>query len=592
MYGGYLIAAPALLVAMSLRFVVAVTRASGIPTALVNPKAAWSPRLVRDVIDDISSKRHQYVVFVPPFRFGLVNVVRSGTSTFLRTTPDADRSNNLALLPEATGIPREYPVRVRKNAADLTQEERVRFVAAVLELRNKVVDGDPDGVNWWFKWDQVHSRSGTHTHSVTVNNISQDQAAPAFLAWHRVVVNEFEKALQAIDPDITVPYWDWTTDPRRTPDRSGRLVDLMTADFMGAARGEVGPPFTSLYASAGGGVTREATGSPAAPPATLRRLMPVGKGPREVATDDLDWSDQPAWGVRPAGMSPVDSGNPWIPDDRGVLWDGFGGDRSDAYRRLLDDLYLAHSWCHRFVGGDIALDDFSRAFRDPFVFLIHSNVDRLYASWQLRQQDDRRDWAWRLDSTKLYGTEDTHHDLKNPLNPWSGGSQSVAPWTASPPLMAKDPSVVRPPLYDKYAYDDELTCSWSALLMGKRLPNGDRVEATIQYDVVPAGSVDIQLVLGPALRWWKSVTIADLANTPTTLPGFPGSGTGVRVIEAEDDNRGGTVRVATASLPTTRLLLSKQVRSWFWIKRELQYQLGDLEFLPDGSRLVLSWVAD
>lgn len=31
-----------------------------------------------------------------------------------------------------------------------------------------------------------------------------------FLPWHRVYLNEFEKALRRVCPDVTLPYWDWT----------------------------------------------------------------------------------------------------------------------------------------------------------------------------------------------------------------------------------------------------------------------------------------------------------------------------------------------------------------------------------------------
>merc|ERR1719481_1038727 len=32
-----------------------------------------------------------------------------------------------------------------------------------------------------------------------------------FLTWHRLFVYQMEQALQEIDPDVTIPYWDWTS---------------------------------------------------------------------------------------------------------------------------------------------------------------------------------------------------------------------------------------------------------------------------------------------------------------------------------------------------------------------------------------------
>lgn len=59
-----------------------------------------------------------------------------------------------------------------------------------------------------------------------------------FLPWHRVYLYEFEQALQDHCPDVTVPYWDWTTSAYHpeTPD-SGRIIPdsfkaFLTADSL------------------------------------------------------------------------------------------------------------------------------------------------------------------------------------------------------------------------------------------------------------------------------------------------------------------------------------------------------------------------
>ena len=59
-------------------------------------------------------------------------------------------------------------------------------------------------------------------------------------------------------------------------------------------------------------------------------------------------------------------------------------------------LKITHDDMHGFVAhGRSAI-----SFRDPFVFLLHSNVDRLYAMWQTAPGH-----ADRLDANTVYGTD-------------------------------------------------------------------------------------------------------------------------------------------------------------------------------------------
>lgn len=56
---------------------------------------------------------------------------------------------------------------------------------------------------------------------------------PAFLARHRELVNRLEAQIRQIDPQLSLHYWDWTTDPRASPDGQGGTVNLFSHDFMG-----------------------------------------------------------------------------------------------------------------------------------------------------------------------------------------------------------------------------------------------------------------------------------------------------------------------------------------------------------------------
>jgi hypothetical protein len=92
-----------------------------------------------------------------------------------------------------------------------------------------------------------------------------------------------------------------------------------------------------------------------------------------------------------------------------------------TFRSLLED---KHDITHGFIGGTIG--DPHTSFRDPFVFLLHSNVDRLFAMWQLQPSH-----AERLDPNRVYGNEtrskgrgDVEDDTQNfgilsPIMPWA-----------------------------------------------------------------------------------------------------------------------------------------------------------------------------
>lgn len=40
-----------------------------------------------------------------------------------------------------------------------------------------------------------------------------DHGDPGFLTWHRAYMRAFEKALQCVDSDVMLPFWDWSSGP-------------------------------------------------------------------------------------------------------------------------------------------------------------------------------------------------------------------------------------------------------------------------------------------------------------------------------------------------------------------------------------------
>jgi hypothetical protein len=101
---------------------------------------------------------------------------------------------------------------LRKNQATLTAQEKSQFTSAVLQLK-------ANGT-----YDQF-----VRDHRDAMNSpMMPAHMGPAFLPWHREYLRRVELALQAIDPTVTIPYWDWTTDRQHNASLWG--PDLMGGD--------------------------------------------------------------------------------------------------------------------------------------------------------------------------------------------------------------------------------------------------------------------------------------------------------------------------------------------------------------------------
>src|SRR5437588_6461408 len=108
---------------------------------------------------------------------------------------------------------------IRRDIAKVTPEERNRFIDAIVKL--DTTKFFPDGVSFWDKQEDIHKNA--HFHGVDVHH------GPAFIPWHRVLVSRLEELLRQIHPEISLHYWDWTTDPSVA---AGARVALFTPNFL------------------------------------------------------------------------------------------------------------------------------------------------------------------------------------------------------------------------------------------------------------------------------------------------------------------------------------------------------------------------
>jgi hypothetical protein len=368
---------------------------------------------------------------------------------------------------------------IRRNVAQVSAGERARLRDAIVAL--DTTKFYPDGVAVWDKQEDIHKSA--HAGGQDVHD------GPAFLPWHRELVNRFEVLLREVDPQLSLHYWDWTTDPT-----TAGGVNLFTTDFMGQAHGDAGLPFQNFESTEGG-------------------------------AHKVIWRD-------------LTSGAPPVAPDAFVVTNGDTAGEADQFLQMNAALQGAHNTAHGYIGGSIGQPHFS--FHDPFVFLLHSNADRLFAMWQLAPGH-----AWRLDPDRVYGTAGAAPSIISNLEPWAGG-QGLRPW--APPdnqqqvKNCHDLSVVTPPLYDTNPRVVATLSPWPLVDKGDR----EHPVQTLQHLLRARGRfVVVDGIFGPktdaAVRSFqeqKGLTVDGIVGPRTWLALIvtvePGSqGEAVRAVQVE-----------------------------------------------------------
>jgi hypothetical protein len=236
----------------------------------------------------------------------------------------------------------------RKNQATLTTAEKTAFVNAVLALKNSV----PSQMGLTNRYDDYVQ---THMNAMSATP-GWGHQLPAFLPWHRELLRHFELDLRAIDPTVTIPYWDWTVDQ----DPNGPNSPF-TPDFLG---GDGDPVTTGAFASANGkwpmAVNSDGFNY-------LRRQFgvnaPTLPSPTQlgVALADANYDVAPFTSGSPSGFRNHLEG-----------WIASGGGPNDAPPQNHNRV---HVWC----GGTMLP---MTSPNDPVFWLNHCNIDRQWGIWQ------------------------------------------------------------------------------------------------------------------------------------------------------------------------------------------------------------------
>ena len=155
-----------------------------------------------------------------------------------------------------------------------------------------------------------------------------DHGAPGFLTWHRAYMKAFEKALQCVNSDVMLPFWDWSSGPT-----TGVPAACASPTYVNRIGDTVPNPLFSgpIAAAAGGGVTNRGA---------------------NIATTSF---------AGPATSAQAALG-------------------SATYNSFQNALNGPHGSVHGLTGGHMG--SVPRAGFDPIFFLHHCNVDRLWWNWQ------------------------------------------------------------------------------------------------------------------------------------------------------------------------------------------------------------------
>lgn len=286
---------------------------------------------------------------------------------------------------------------IRRNIALVSDAERTRFMNAIVQMDTSKFFAD--GVSYWDKQEDIHKNG--HQSGLAVHGGIE------FLGWHRSLINHFEDLLREVDPSLSLHYWDWTTDPRVAP--AGGAA-LFTNAFMDNASGDVSHILNNFES------TEDAE---------------TGNGHTKV------------WRQVGANQANGD-GTPNISPDNTLI-------NATDFNTLADTAHLgnfgAHGEAHTFIGGTIS--DAHYSFHDPFVFLLHCNLDRLWAKWQTDPL-----YPERLTPAGAYSgvsPTDAASLATDNVDPWAGGT-GLEPWASDPTkrqlVKYTDISIVIPRCYD------------------------------------------------------------------------------------------------------------------------------------------------
>jgi tyrosinase len=244
---------------------------------------------------------------------------------------------------------------VRKNQSRLTDAEKQKFVNAVLALKAERT-GNTNTYDKYVQWhkDTVDDATGRN----------DAHKGPAFFAWHRVFLLEFEKDLQRIsgDPNLGLPYWDWRIDNSPTSSIWGN-------NFMGG-NGNGAPDWAVTTGPFRRGQWELRVRDTVDEPTYLRRQFGSDPDANSLPTQQ---NVQDTLNATPFDVAP------WNENSASGFRNMAEGYLPPQYNR---ETYIPrmHNRVHAWVGGSMIP---ITSPNDPVFFLHHCFMDKLWSDWQV-----------------------------------------------------------------------------------------------------------------------------------------------------------------------------------------------------------------
>lgn len=254
---------------------------------------------------------------------------------------------------EVPDLTRKVMVRVRKNANRLSPQEIEDFLQSFVDLNDKKPRNTYTGQHDYTPKNILDEIALMHTYDAS----AEIHRRTSFHPWHRLFNCHIERELQEINPSVTIPYWKFDEGAK----------NVFTQDFIGETLNSNG--------------------------ATLSDRMLLAPKPK-FSTGNPLFTYFTIWGdlirgyrqKNPLNEKPSDNilSQKSIVSQEVVVQNVYQEGENVSSTKFKGWAYYeetrSHNPAHNTFDGRIC--DVGRDPVDPLFFMMHSNVDRLWALWQ------------------------------------------------------------------------------------------------------------------------------------------------------------------------------------------------------------------